>query len=76
MPDGYEIHFVVLARFMEILSPNFVWRCKNNIINIRVHLLHNDRSLDKVEMRKMRFKIPVATLKDSVLLSATNPATG
>ena len=29
-----EIDFVVLARFMKILSPNFVWRYKNKIINI------------------------------------------
>jgi formyltetrahydrofolate deformylase len=37
--DQYEIDFVVLARFMKILSPNFVWRYKNNIINIHPSLL-------------------------------------
>jgi formyltetrahydrofolate deformylase len=37
--DQHEIDFVVLARFMKILSPNFVWRYKNNIINIHPSLL-------------------------------------
>ena len=31
--EEQEIDFVVLARFMKILSPNFVWRHKNKIIN-------------------------------------------
>ena len=35
----YEIDFAVLARFMKILSPNFVWRYKNKIINIHPSLL-------------------------------------
>ena len=34
-----SIDFIVLARFMKILSPNFVWRYKNKIINIHPSLL-------------------------------------
>jgi formyltetrahydrofolate deformylase len=34
-----EIDFLVLARFMKILSPNVVWRYKNKIINIHPSLL-------------------------------------
>ena len=37
--DEYEVDFIVLARFMKILSPNFVWRFKNKIINIHPSLL-------------------------------------
>jgi len=37
--DEHEVDFLVLARFMKILSPNFVWRYKNKIINIHPSLL-------------------------------------
>ena len=37
--DDRAIDFIVLARFMKILSPNFVWRYKNKIINIHPSLL-------------------------------------
>ena len=37
--EQHEIDFVVLARFMKILSPNVVWRYKNKIINIHPSLL-------------------------------------
>ena len=37
--DRYEADFITLARFMKILSPNFVWRFKNKIINIHPSLL-------------------------------------
>jgi formyltetrahydrofolate deformylase len=35
----YDVDFIVLARFMKILSPDFVWRWKNKIINIHPSLL-------------------------------------
>ena len=37
--EAREVDFVILARFMKILSPNFVWRYKNKIINIHPSLL-------------------------------------
>jgi formyltetrahydrofolate deformylase len=37
--EDHAVDFVVLARFMKILSPNFVWRYKNKIINIHPSLL-------------------------------------
>ncbi len=37
--ERYEVDFMALARFMKILSPNFVWRFKNKIINIHPSLL-------------------------------------
>ena len=37
--DRFDIDFIVLARYMRILSPNFVWRYPNRIINIHPSLL-------------------------------------
>jgi formyltetrahydrofolate deformylase len=37
--EAEQVDFLVLARFMKILSPNFVWRFKNKIINIHPSLL-------------------------------------
>ena len=37
--EEHEIDFLVLARFMKILSPNVVWRFKNKIINVHPSLL-------------------------------------
>jgi len=31
--EKHSIDWVVLARFLKILSPNFVWRYKNKIVN-------------------------------------------
>ena len=37
--EEYQIDFLILARFMKILSPEFAWRYKNKIINIHPSLL-------------------------------------
>lgn len=37
--EEQQIDFMVLARFMKILSPNVAWRYKNKIINIHPSLL-------------------------------------
>jgi len=37
--EQHEIDWIILARFMKILSPNFVWRYKNKIVNIHPSLL-------------------------------------
>jgi len=39
LTEEYQVDFIVLARFMKILSPNLVWRFKNKIINIHPSLL-------------------------------------
>ena len=39
LTEEFEVDFVVLARFMKILSPHFVWYFKNKIINIHPSLL-------------------------------------
>ena len=35
----YDIDLIALARYMRILTPNFVWRYPNRIINIHPSLL-------------------------------------
>lgn len=37
--DQFNIDLIVLARYMRILTPNFVWRYPNRIINIHPSLL-------------------------------------
>jgi len=37
--EEYNIDMVILARYMRILTPNFVWRYPNKIINIHPSLL-------------------------------------
>ncbi len=37
--EEHEVDFLVLARFMKILSPNVAWRFKNKILNIHPSLL-------------------------------------
>lgn len=37
--EQYNIDLIVLARYMRILTPNFVWRFPNRIINIHPSLL-------------------------------------
>ncbi len=37
--ERFNIDFIVLARYMRVLSPNFVWRYPNRIINIHPSLL-------------------------------------
>jgi formyltetrahydrofolate deformylase len=37
--EKFNVDLIVLARYMRILSPNFVWRYPNRIINIHPSLL-------------------------------------
>jgi formyltetrahydrofolate deformylase len=37
--ERFNVDFIALARYMRILSPNFVWRYPNRIINIHPSLL-------------------------------------
>jgi formyltetrahydrofolate deformylase len=37
--EDYNVDFIVLARYMRVLTPNFVWRYRNRIINIHPSLL-------------------------------------
>ena len=37
--DKYNIDLIILARYMRILTPNFVWRYPHKIINIHPSLL-------------------------------------
>ena len=37
--EQFDVDFIVLARYMRILTPNFVWRYPNRIINVHPSLL-------------------------------------
>jgi len=37
--EEYDVDLIILARYMKILSPNFVWRYENRIINIHPSIL-------------------------------------
>lgn len=39
LTEQYNIDLIILARYMRVLSPNFVWRYPNRIINIHPSLL-------------------------------------
>lgn len=39
LTDRYDVDLIILARYMRILSPNFVWRYPHRIINIHPSLL-------------------------------------